>query len=117
MPLFLILFGVLLMIAALRNKLDDLTAVLKDDFTGANNYFVWVLAIGLIVALGNIDDLKPVSNAFLTLVIVIILLANRGLLPSFIEQVKRGTGADLTSPVKSANNVSIAAKSLLEKYA
>lgn len=95
MPLFMIFAGVILVIAAIRGKQKDLFDLLKDDFTGSGNYFVWVIAVGFLVALGYIDKLKPVSNAFLTLVILVIILSNsrdgRNIFASFFDQIRDGT--------------------------
>lgn len=91
MPVFMIFVGLILLVAAIRGTQKDLFEVLRDDFTGSGNYFVWVVAVGVIVAFGYIEKLRPISNAFLTLVVVVIFLANKGLIPSFFAQVKEGT--------------------------
>ena len=95
MPLFLIIVGVVFLVAAVRGNQNDLIDLLKDDFSGQNNFILWVLAIIVIVALGNIKAIKPVSDAFLALVILVIIVANykRGgdLFSSFLAQIKAGT--------------------------
>ena len=70
MPLFFLFFGTLLLVATIRGKdqTDKLFALLKSDFTGPNNYFVWALAIGAISALGYAKPLRVFSNLFLGLV-------------------------------------------------
>lgn len=85
MPIALAFAGIVLLIAAVRNTLTDsdkgkgLFTLLKEDFTGPGNFFTWILAIGMVGAVGYIKELKPISNAFLVLLLVIFLLtANKG---------------------------------------
>lgn len=95
MPFFLLFFGVIFMVTAVRGTQGDLFKLLKEDFAGTNNFFVWVLAIVIIVLAGNIRQIKPISDAFLGLVILVIIVANYGrgkdLIGSFVDQVKQGT--------------------------
>ena len=86
-------FGLILIVAAIRGKHDDLFKLLKDDFSGSDNFFVWLLAIVFLVALGNVERLRPVTDAFLGLIIVVIILANgrNGLFNKFISEMKAGT--------------------------
>lgn len=94
MPFALIFIGLVLLVAAVRGNQKELFELLKEDFTGSDNFFVWVLAIIILVAIGNVDRLRPISNAFLGLVILVILVGNgkRGLFDNFISQVRAGTG-------------------------
>jgi len=94
MPFALIFLGLILMIAAIRGKHKDLFDLLKLDFTGSDNFFVWVLAIILLVAAGNVEQLKPITNGFLILIILVIILSNgkKGLFEKFMQQLKEGTG-------------------------
>lgn len=94
MPLFLLFFGILFLVAAFRGKesMSELTGLLKDDFTGPGNFFIWCLAIGSIAAIGYIKALKPFSDIFLVLIFVVLILAKKGpngqdLISSFFSQV------------------------------
>ena len=92
-----LIVGLIVLTAAIKGKdaSKDLWKQVKSDFTGQNNFFYWVLAIILIVALGNVKVLKPVTDAFLGLVILVIILAQyrggRDLFSDFISQVRNGT--------------------------
>jgi len=81
------------MVAAVRGKQDDLFTLLKSDFTGDNNFIYWILAIAMLVAIGTIDKLKPITNAFLVLIILVIILANgrKDLFNNISQQIKEGT--------------------------
>lgn len=104
MSIFLFFISIIIMVAAYKGTHPDLFAVLKDDFTGSNNFVYWVLAVVIVVAIGNIKQLKRVSDAFLVLLVIVIIVAQyRGgtdLLNSFIQQVKRGTSGNSSTKVK-----------------
>lgn len=95
MPFFLLFVGVIFLVAAIRGNQDDLLDLLKDDFSGKDNFILWVMAIVIIVALGNVKVIKPISDAFLGLVILVIIVANYkkggNLFDSFLQQVRDGT--------------------------
>ena len=94
MPFALLFIGLILLISALRGNHQELFALLKDDFSGKDNFIYWVMAIVFIVALGNIKAIKPITDAFLWLVILVILLASyrkQNLIASFLTQIKNGT--------------------------
>jgi hypothetical protein len=79
MALALLSIGILLLVAGVRGTQQDLFAELQKDFTGANNFFEWLVAFVLIGAIGFIPRMKPISTGLLALVILAIFL-------------KRGTG-------------------------
>jgi len=85
--------GLILMVAGIKGTHKDLFAVLKDDFTGSGNFFVWVLACIIVVSVGYIEKVRPVSDAFLTLIILVIILYNgqHGLFQNFVDQIRDGT--------------------------
>lgn len=94
MPLALVLLGVLFLTAAVRGDKcngqqcsDLLFSTLKDDFTGPNNFIYWGIALWIIGAAGYYKPLKPLSNAFLGLVILVLFLSNRGFFQKFMEQI------------------------------
>jgi hypothetical protein len=84
--LFLLVVGVLLIIVGINNRLSDLSDLIKDDFSssGPNASFqVWALAIILVGSLGYISSFRPVANAMLALVIVVLLLSHEGFITKF----------------------------------
>lgn len=100
MPLFLLFFGALLLVASIRDanagdsqQITKLTQLLKSDFTGPNNFFIWIIAIGGIAAIGYAKPLKTFSNLFLALIFIVMVLVKKGpngqdLLSSFIAQIR-----------------------------
>lgn len=94
MPFFFLVFGILFLVASFRgqDQMDKLTGLLRDDFTGPGNFFVWCLAIGSVAALGYVKALKPFSDMFLILIFLVIVLAKKGpnntdLISSFFQQI------------------------------
>lgn len=101
MPLILIAVGAALVIAAIRGTLQGSTSspglldLLYSDFVGPGNFFAWIAAIGLVGVVGYAKPLRPVSDAFIFLIIVVfILAANKGgkdFFSSFNAQLVTGT--------------------------
>lgn len=101
MPLALILLGVLFLTAAVRgNKCngqqcsDLLFTTLKSDFTGPNNFIYWGIALFIIGGAGYYKPLKPLSNAFLGLIILVLFISNRGFFQKFMDQIQSTTVAN-----------------------
>ena len=94
MPFFLLILGVIFLVTAVRGNQNDLIDLIKSDFSGQNNFFLWVLAIIIIVAVGQFKVIRPISDAFLGMIILVIILANykngKDIFSSFISQVKSG---------------------------
>jgi hypothetical protein len=89
MPLVLLILGAMFLIAAVRgaDQTRLLMATLKDDFSGPNNFIYWGLAVWAITSLGYIKALKPISNAFIVLVVLVIFLSNKGFFEKFMQQI------------------------------
>jgi len=78
MPFALLIVGAFLLIAAVRGTTDGpsgLFALVAGDFTGSPNFTFWIVAILLIGAIGYIQKIKPVSDAMLVLVILVLFLS------------------------------------------
>jgi hypothetical protein len=75
MPFAFAIIGLVFTIAGVRGTSGDLLTLLKNDFTGDSNFIYWVLSIAVIGSLGYVDALRPLSRAFLVLVIIVLILA------------------------------------------
>lgn len=95
MPFALLIIGLLLIIAAVKgkDKTQELVSLFKDDFTGSDNFINWVMVVIFLVLIGNVKAIKPISDAFLVLIILVMVIANgqKGLFDNFMRQVKEGT--------------------------
>lgn len=89
MPFVLLTVGIVLLVAGVRNTVtangstEGLFDLAKGDFTGKGNFFHWFVAIIVIGGIGYVDELKPMANAFLALIIIGLFLSNGG----FFSQV------------------------------
>jgi hypothetical protein len=74
MPFVLITIGVVLLVAAVRGTQEDLYYLAAGDFIGKDNFIFWFLSILIIGAIGYIPKMKPISDGFLILVILVLFL-------------------------------------------
>lgn len=102
MPFVLILAGVVLIISAVRNTQQQLFYLLALDFTGPNNFVYWFLSILVIGAIGYVPKLKPLSDGFLILVILVLFLkkGKPGAGGGFFEAFQRGIGSTTAATPK-----------------
>lgn len=83
MPLLFIGTGLILILTGVKGSASELWTVLQGDFSGKNNFIYWMLSILVLGALGYIEQLKNLSRLFIVLVLVVLLLDNRGFFSQF----------------------------------
>lgn len=87
--------GIILLVTVIRGNQNELVELLKSDFSGQGNFIIWVLVFVVLVALGNWKTIRPITDAFIGLIIVVIFLAayrdRKDLFSSFVSQLKEGT--------------------------
>jgi len=91
MPIFILFIGIMLVAAGLNDKIPNLVALIKSDFTREGDippFQVWVIAIFVAGSLGYIKTFKGVANAFLVLIMVTMLISNRGFFDKFMQALK-----------------------------
>lgn len=76
MPFFFVFVGALLILTGIKDTYVALGNELQKDFTGSGNFFVWVMALGSIGALGYVQQLRPFTNAFMLLILIAMVLSN-----------------------------------------
>lgn len=94
MPFALLIVGVVLIVAAVRDTTDVLFTLVKGDFTGSNGktpITYWMASILLIGAIGYIKPLQPLSRIFLVLLVVVLVLSHGGLFDKFNAQLFGGS--------------------------
>lgn len=84
----LIIFGLILVIVGWRGEIERFNALLRDDLTGSNNFVYWIVAVFFIGALSSYKPLRPVADGFFLLIIVALLLSNRGFFVKLQEQLR-----------------------------
>jgi hypothetical protein len=88
MPFALIITGLVLLIAGVKGTQNQLYTLVKGDLTGSNNYIFWMLSILVIGALGYVPKLQPLSRIFLVLIVVTLLIHEKGFFAQFQSAVK-----------------------------
>ena len=91
MPYALLFIGTVLIVAGIRNTQGQLGKLLVSDFTGAGNFIYWIIAIIVIGSIGYIQGFEKFSRAFMTLIIVGLLLSNQGFFTQFLSAIQSGT--------------------------
>lgn len=87
MPFVIMIAGIVLVVASARNKQGDLFTLIKGDFTGPNSFVAWLAALLGIGALGYIKPIKPVTDAFILLLIIVLFLSNGGFFAKINQQL------------------------------
>lgn len=125
MPIAFIAIGALFLIAAVRGTITDypstsggtatqpgLLTLLKADFvstSASGNFLIWLVTLWIIGALGYIPGFRPIANALLFLVLLVLFLSNSknsgtgGIFAEFNAALtpkgSTATGTDLSIPV------------------
>lgn len=92
MPYALLLIGAILLVAGIRNTYKDLWALIKGDFTATDGFLTWVAAIAVVGGIGYIPRLKPLSVAFMTLLLLVLVISNGGVFAQLQNFIKSGAG-------------------------
>lgn len=80
MPFVLLVMGAILFVAGVRGTNGDLWTLVKGDFTGQKSFLIWIAAIAVVGGIGYIPKLKPLSIAFMTLLLIVLFLSNKGVI-------------------------------------
>jgi hypothetical protein len=106
MPYALLIIGAVLLVAGIRNTYGDLWTLVEGDFTRQNGYLTWVAAIAVVGAIGYIPKLKPLSVAFMTLLLVVLVLSNGGVFARLQQFIASGAGGRGAAPIPNSATVS-----------
>ncbi len=98
MPFALLMIGILAVVVGIRDTQKEFGQQLVSDFTGSGNFIYWVISIFAIGFLGYIPELQKFSRAFLSLVILSLLLSNKGFFAQFNSQIQSGTAQAAETP-------------------
>lgn len=108
MAFALIIVGFVLLASAVKNSQGDLYKLFSGDFTGPSNFIYWMISILIIGAIGYIPKLKPLSTAFLGLVVLVLFLTKgnpSGIGGGFFAQFTKQVASTQTpQPPASATN-------------
>lgn len=90
MPFALVIIGLVMIVTGSRDTYAAFGAQLRRDFTGPGNFTFWLASLGAVGTVGYIPRLKPLSVAFMSLIIVAMLLSNRGFFTKLQEALNHG---------------------------
>lgn len=93
MAFALVFIGLILIVTGSRNTYAGFGAQLQSDFTGSNNFITWIVALGVVGALGYIKNLRTFSHYFMALIIVGLFLSNGGFFQNFQKALATGPTA------------------------
>lgn len=91
MPFAFLIVGAMFIVAGVRGTDSQLFSLIKGDFTSTDkqpSFISWLFVILLIGSLGYIEPIKPVSRAFLVLVIIVLFLSNGGFFDKLVSGIE-----------------------------
>lgn len=99
MPFILVLIGVVILVAALRNTHGDLGNALQADLPG---FTKWALAISIIGGMGFVPGIQQPSRWLLALVLFVLVLKNYVTLMAGLSNAFNPPTAQAPSPTPAA---------------
>ena len=101
MPIFALLFGIMLVEVGVRNNAKPLFAQLATD---AEGFLAFGAAIVILGVAGSIDSVRPIAKAFLVLLFVVFLLKNGNNVISGLKSSASATAAPSTTSTASSTS-------------
>lgn len=98
MPYALVTIGLLMVITGINNTYSQFASQVSSDFTGQKSFIVWILAIGSVGALGYINSLRTFSHYFMALIIISLVLSNKGVFQNFQAALAVGPKTPTANP-------------------
>lgn len=96
MPFVLIIVGVFVFVSAIRGTYTQLAKLLVGDLTGQGSFLYWFVAILVVGAIGYVEPMKKLSDAFLLLLVMVLIIGHKGFFAQFnsaLQQISQNTAA------------------------
>lgn len=108
MAFVLVTVGILMIVTGAKGTYSQFGSQVASDFTGSQPFTYWLAAIGSIGALGYIDALRTFSRMFMALILVAMVIANKGFFAQLQAALKQGPVAPqgIGAPASSPNQPS-----------
>lgn len=90
MAYILSFIGVLLIVTGARDTWRQFGSTLYNDMIGSGGFIYWIVAIGIIGAIGYYHPLKTFSRAFIALIVIVFVLKNGGLFSQLQQALAQG---------------------------
>lgn len=78
MPFVFAVLGVLFLIVAINGTQATLWSLLKSEFVGTNSFIPWASAIIILGLIGYAKPVKPIADGLIGLILLALILANKG---------------------------------------
>jgi hypothetical protein len=109
MPFVFVVVGLLFLVVAVRGTQDALFSLLKTEFTGTGSFIPWAAAIFILGAVGYAKPIKPIADAMIGLVLLAMILNNKGsIFKQFETQIANPTAPNVSASSSSAGSASSA---------
>lgn len=102
MAFVLVVAGLLMIVTGARGTYAAFGAQVASEFQGQNNFLYWIAGIGGVGAVGYIPPLQTFSRLFMALIIIGMVLANRGIFAQLTSALKQGPQAPVLPAESSA---------------
>ena len=83
MPLIFLIVGILFLVLARQGTQGDFETLLKSEFSGSQSFIVWVSAIVILGLVGFWKPARPITDAGIGLILLVLILSNKGLFSQF----------------------------------
>lgn len=93
MPYALVIFGLIMVVTAAKGTHVALGNQLVKDFSGPGNFIYWILAIIVLGVISKTPQGEKLAKPFLILVLVAMLVSNKGFFAQFMAAIKSGPQA------------------------
>jgi hypothetical protein len=74
MPFVFLIVGLMILVIGVRGQSNTAIKLLQSEFTGANSFIQWFLAIMILGLVGYYKPIKPLSDGLIGLVILAMIL-------------------------------------------
>lgn len=88
MPFALIVIGIILAISAYRDTLPELFSIIKDVTAESEGFGYWIIGAIILGFLASIQSIKKPVNAFIILLMIVLLIRKKGTLEQLSNQLK-----------------------------
>ncbi len=96
MPFVFIVLGIGLLIVAIRGTQATAATLLKSEFSGAGSFLPWVISIAILCAVGFIKPVRPIADAMVGLIIMVMLIgSDKSFFAQFNQQIRNPVAAPL----------------------
>ena len=98
MPIALMVVGLLIVVAGIKNNAAELESTIVGDFSGAGSFWYWIVAVIVIGSIGYYQPAKNVSHLFLGLIVLVFLISNKGVFAQIQAAIEHPTPAVVAKP-------------------